>query len=431
MTIVIIGAGFAGLSAAYHLTQAGKSVAVLEARDRIGGRVHTRYDFADIPVEFGAELIHGDEVITWDWVKKLNLKTVNWKKQSDALVRMEDGRLLTMSQARSTSPEFDITRRWNLPPNIPAKEGETWSTYLRRIGFTEAQLAYVKRSFANAQGDSPDHLSAKAMLIDLAWEIQNPTTGDQRSDDHRILDGYAKIYDALAQNIDIRLNTPVTAITWGESGVILTTENGQTFTREQCLITVPVGVLKSGKISFSPELPDIKKEALAGLAMGPVMKMVYRFAEPITATDVSAIYSAENPPMWWSPRYGRESGDTVWTAFFSGDYARELLAMGEEAALQQGLSVLRKELDKPDLTYVAAQWVNWPDDPYSLGGYSHVKPGHEEARKQLAQPTPPLYWAGEATAHHEMSATVHGAYESGKRAAAEILGVPLGAMQHG
>ncbi len=420
MTIIVIGAGFAGLSAAYYLYQAGKSVTVLEARDRIGGRVQTSYDFADIPVELGAELIHGTDVITWEWVHKLNLETMHWIKQSDSLFRLEDGRLLNMLEARQQVPGFDVTRRWNLP-DIPAGEGETWDAYLRRIGFTEDQIHYTQRAFANSVGESMSRLSAKAMLLELDLDIHNPNSGGYAAHDYRILRGYAQIYNALAENLDIRLNTVVTEVQWGDDGVTVMTENGEAFQAEKCLVTLSVGVLKAGMVRFVPELPPIKQQALSGLEMGPVMKMIYRFAEPLTPPEIAAIYSCETPPMWWTPTFGREGHDTVWTAFFSGDYARELLAMGEAAALQKGLATLRRELDKPDLTFIDAQWINWPEDPFSMGGYSHVIPGHEDAREQLAQPTPPLYWAGEASAPHVMTASVHGAYESGKRAAEEIL----------
>jgi monoamine oxidase len=98
-----------------------------------------------------------------------------------------------------------------------------------------------------------------------------------------------------------------------------------------------------------------------------------------------------------------------------------MLALGETDAIEKGLNTLRVEFDKPDLQYVKARWICWPHDPYTLGGYSIALPGHAAARAKLAQPSPPLFWAGEATAAHHEVATVHGAYNSGKRVAQEIL----------
>jgi monoamine oxidase len=213
----------------------------------------------------------------------------------------------------------------------------------------------------------------------------------------------------------------VKSVAWGASGVTIHTVDGQSFHGEQAVITLPVAVLQSGKVRFSPELPPIKQEALAGLSMPPVMKLVYLFDSPIIDPAISGIYSAGNPPKWWQPSYSRDTKMTVWTGFFSGDYAREMLALGEEGALQKGLNTLRVETGNMDLQYVKARWICWPHDEFTMGGYSIALPGHAAAREKLARPTPPLFWAGEATAEHHEVATVHGAYNSGRRAAEEVI----------
>ena len=417
MRPLVIGAGIAGLSAAWHLGQAGLEAIVLEARDRIGGRVWTNRDFADIPIEFGAELIHGcsDEVNTWEWVRQLGLKTWHWQKTADSMIRMEDGRWLTMQAARAASAELDATRSWELGDAPAPDENEDLATYLKRVGFNETQLRYVQRSFANAEGDNMEFLNAKAhahLFVDRGGE------GDYG--DYRILDGYDSYYEKLAEGLDIRLNAAVRTIDWS-AGVMVTTADGRTFAGEEAVITLPVGVLKADRVRFIPDLPAVKQAALAGLQMGPVMKMVYEFESPILDAAIGAIYARGNPPMWWSPSLGREQGAVVWTAFFSGDYARDMLELGEEGALQQGLKTLRREIGNPDLAYKQARWVNWPRDEFSLGGYSVCLPGHYGARAKLAQASPPLYWAGEATAAHHLAAMVHGAYASGQRAAHEIV----------
>ena len=125
--------------------------------------------------------------------------------------------------------------------------------------------------------------------------------------------------------------------------------------------------------------------------------------------------------MWWSPSLGRDVGATVWTAFLTGDYAREMLQLGEAAALEKGMATLRKEVGNSDLQYKRARWVNWPEDEFALGGYSVCLPGHYGARAKLAEATPPLFWAGEASAPHHLTAMVHGAYFTGQRAAQEVV----------
>lgn len=426
MRVLVIGAGIAGLSAAYHLTQAGIDAIVLEARDRIGGRVWTDRDFADIPVEFGAELIHGrsPEVNTWRWVEKLGLKTWRWNKLDDSMIRTDEGDWLTMGEARAASAELDVTRSWDLGAVPAPGKDEDLGSYLRRIGFSARQMRYVGRSFANAEGDAMRFLNAAAHAP-LPPEPSGGPRGvdsDAADDysDHRILAGYDAYYTELAAGLDIRLNCPASAIDWSE-GVTITTLDGDCQGADAAVVTLPLGVLQAGRVRFDPPLPRHKQAALAGLKMGPVMKMVYLFDEPLLDPAIGAIYARGNPPMWWSPSLGRSEGATVWTAFFSGDYARELLPLGEEAALRKGLETLRAEVDQPDLQCIKARWVNWVEDEFALGGYSVCLPGHYDARDKLAAPTPPLYWAGEASAPHHLTAMAHGAYFTGQRAADEIL----------
>ena len=340
------------------------------------------------------------------------------------MIRTEEGDWLTMGEARAASAELDVTRSWDLGDVPKAGNDEDLGSYLRRIGFSEKQLRYVQRSFANAEGESVERLNAAAHLQPPPDASGGPrgvdSDGEDESSDYRILDGYDSYYQGLADGLDIRLNCVVRSIDWTED-VQVYVEGGESYSADAAVITLPLGVLQSGRVGFSPALPPMKREALNGLKMGPVMKLVYLFDEPILESSIGAIYARGNPPMWWSPSLGREEGATVWTGFFSGDYAREMLALGEERAIQEGLETLRQEIGNPTLQFVKARWVNWPDDPYALGGYSVCLPSHYEAREKLARATPPLYWAGEASAPHHLTAMVHGAYYTGQRAAQEIV----------
>jgi monoamine oxidase len=325
---------------------------------------------------------------------------------------MADGSLHRMQDARLDT-DFDITRAWNLE-DVPALPDEDWGSYLRRIGFTDAQLDYVRRSFANAVGDSMQYTSAEAILA----ELRDDSNGEG---DFRILDGYSKVIEHLAEGLDIRLNTIVERIDWSGEQVRVQTNQGL-FEADQVVITLPIGVLQSDKISFNPPLPAEKQDAITNIRMGPVIKLVYEFEQPITSDGIMAVFSSGNPPMWWSPSAGQDTDKTVWTAFVSGDGARNLLALGESGALEAGLDTLSRELGNPDLKVLKMHLVNWPADPFSLGGYSVATPGHAGARQILAQPTAnKLFWAGEATAERADTATVHGAHRSGQRVAAEIL----------
>lgn len=412
--VIVLGAGVAGLSAAQALVDTDLDVVVLEARERLGGRVHTDKQFAGFPLEFGAEFVHGERAPTWELIDRLGLHTVHWNKRDDSWVRMADGRRLTMAEARAEDPGFDVTRTWRLPP-VPPRPLESFGQYLRRIGFEPEQVDYVRRSFANAAGESLRHLDAASMLDSIAGSDE---TG---LEDFRIVEGYAAIVEALGVGVEIRLGCQVTRVEVGEDGVLASTAAGETHAARLLVCTLPVGVLAAGDVEFVPGLPEGKLTALRGLGMGPVVKCVYRFREPLTPPGIKAIYAAGRAPMWWTPSFGHETDAVVWTAFVTGDAAMDLLRRGEAGALDGALESLRRELGRPGLQAVEARLVDWVNDPYARGGYSYVRPGHRGVRELLAEPTPPLLWAGEAAAPEGDAATVHGALASGRRAATEVL----------
>lgn len=412
--VIVLGAGMAGLAVGHALLDDDLDVLLLEARDRLGGRAHTDRQFAGFPVEFGAEFIHGERAATWRWVDRLGLATAHWTKLDDSWIRLADGRRLTMRQAREVSAALDVTRSWQLPPE-PPRPLESFGQYLQRLGFELEQLDYVRRAFANAEGESMRFLDATAILEGLK------AVEHDGEEDYRILEGYGAIVEAFGVGLDIHTQSVVSHVKWGDGGVVVTTREGHVYRGRSAVITLPVGVLQAGDMEFDPPLPAAKMSALAGLGMGPVAKFVYRFAEQLTPDEIHAIYAAGNPPMWWSPSAAHpETEAVVWSALVSGDGLVDLLRYGEEEALDMALEAFRLEVGRPGLRPLEARLIDWYADPFARGGYSHVRPGHHGAREELAEPTPPLFWAGEATAPEERAATVHGAILSGERAAVEV-----------
>jgi monoamine oxidase len=319
-----------------------------------------------------------------------------------------------MRQARAASPAFEVTRSWQLP-DAPPRPLESFGDYLCRLGFDLESLEYVRRAFANAEGESMRFLDATATVAALG---AGQLDGEQ---DYRILEGYGAIVEALGIGLEIQTQAVVNRVQWGQDGVVITTTDGHQYKGRSAVITLPLGVLQAGDVLFEPPLPSAKRSALAGLGMGPVAKLVYRFAEPLTPDEIQAIYAAGNPPMWWSPSAAQPDTEAVvWSALVSGDGLVELLRLGEEDALERALEAFRLEVGRPGLRPLASRLVDWSADPYARGGYSHVRPGHAGAREALAEPTPPLYWAGEATAPEGRAATVHGALLSGERVAVEV-----------
>lgn len=215
----------------------------------------------------------------------------------------------------------------------------------------------------------------------------------------------------------------VETLEWGPSGVKATTTDGRVFQADQAVVTLPLGVLKAGRVRFVPELPEEKRRAIEQLGITDAVKLFFHFEEPIFPKGIVELYvPGANPDEWWSSTAGHGVGVEILTALATGDKARELLALPEAEALQSALDTLRLALGRPHLTPSKARLAHWRDDPFTLGAYSKASVGASRARSVLAQPVGHrLFFAGEHTASNAWAATVHGAYASGRRAAQEIL----------
>ncbi|WP_084542242.1 flavin monoamine oxidase family protein [Calidithermus chliarophilus] len=408
MTTLVIGAGIAGLAAAQDLTAAGHKVRILEARDRVGGRIHTDRDFAGVPVELGAEFVHTSVVPTWEILNQHQIKTHYINQQSDLWIRLPDGRLRTVGEEVC----FSGVRALGWPE---AQGEESVAAYLQRLGLDAHRAPYKMQEYVSDYGD-PEQLSARAAL-----EFMLDPTSEEG--DYRPLPGYDRVVQALAEGLDVELGAVVDTIAWGGPGVTVILKDGRAYSADQAVITLPVGVLKAGKVRFLPELPEWKLSALRRLGVATVLKLVYRFEQPVLPEGVNGLYVCGGlPDEWWSSSKGQDYGGEVMTAFAAGAKARRLLELGQEGALEAGLATLRQALGRPDLTPGARTWSQWQDDPYALGAYSMAVTGATDARAILARPLEQkLFWAGEGTASNAWAGTVHGALQSGRRAAQEVL----------
>jgi monoamine oxidase len=442
--VLVLGAGIAGLVAADALRDRGIRPLVLEARDRVGGRIWTDRTFSNAPVELGAEFIHGSEAATWPLVQALGLDTRPWPKGDESLVHLGRGRWSGMATLRGSDPAVERARSWQDLPLTPPRPGESLTAYTRRLGFTPAQRRMVARTLANACGDAPGRLAADAALASFACGPRGGP-GDGAAADARaapaaearaapgasdawIVDGYDRLVEHLARGLEIRFRAAVVTLSHGPRGVRARLASGETVAAAAAVLALPLALLRSGALSLDPPLPRPQREAIRRLRTGVTIKLLYRLEAPLVDDPATlALYARGPVPMWWTPTPG--ANEPVWTGLVSGAAAAALLALPPRDALDLALAALAGELQRDAPRALDARLVAWPSDPDALGGYSYVPPRRRpppaapSPRSLLARPAPPLAIAGEATAADAHGGTVHGAFESGRRAAEEVLAV--------
>ncbi|MER3489066.1 MAG: hypothetical protein C4328_04020 [Meiothermus sp.] len=179
MKTLVLGAGVAGLAAAQDLKRANQQVTVLEARDRVGGRIHTSRSWAAVPIERGAEFIHSSQVPTWALAQEFRLKTYPINQQDDTLVRLPDGRLCSVAELGCAQKCFSDIRAVDWPQALGE---ESLAEYLERHGFGGTRIPYKLQEYIS-DFDHPEALSAKAAL-----EFLHDKSAEEG--DYRILEGY-------------------------------------------------------------------------------------------------------------------------------------------------------------------------------------------------------------------------------------------------
>jgi monoamine oxidase len=411
---VVIGAGAAGLAAARELSGAGKRVCILEARQRVGGRIHTLHvSDLPLPVELGAEFIHGEAHHTFAIVEAAALMACelpddHWWSRNGRRRRLRDFwgdidkvRAQIRNLASDVSFEEFLRSRRSIPPR------------LRQLAWTFVEGYHAAHA---------DRISALALAA--SGEEQEDPNGNKQ---FRILNGYDALVEWLRAGLDpsrvhTRLGTTVREVRWGKGEVIV----NDSFRANAAIITIPIGVWKApreqeGAIRFDPQLAD-KLQALEKLEVGHVVKITFRFAERFW-DEVNFIHSADRfVPTWWTTAPVRAPVLTGWAG---GHAADALLAEGDDALLDRALDSLAKAFGmrrrRIDDLLAGSFTHNWQSDPFSRGAYSYAAVGGTAAHKALAKPMQgTLFFAGEATTAEE-TGTVAGAIESGKRAARELL----------
>jgi monoamine oxidase len=421
--VAVVGAGVAGLAAAGELRRKGLRVEVYEARDRIGGRVLThRQEGFPLPLELGAEFIHGEAPETERLLREAGLTSVDiagdhW--------RAEKGELQPFNSFWSRIDRV-------LGRIDPEGEDRSFDDFLARRpgGRSGAGDRAAAREFVTGfHAADPGQLS----ILSIAPEGgEEPSESVARTG--RVVEGYDRVPEWLARDLGgcLHLGTPVSEIAWERGRVALALENGSTATARAAVITVPVGVLQAppdapGGIRFRPDPPRLR-ETLDLLAMGTVVRLVLRFREfPWQDREelgrLSFLHTGDATfRVWWTAYPLRPPVLVAWSG---GPPAAELARQGPGEsraaalrALSTQLGISRRRLD----SRLEGAWVHdWDDDQFSRGAYSYARVGGAEAGRTLARPVAEtLFFAGEATDAEGRTGTVEGALATGLRAARQV-----------
>jgi monoamine oxidase len=419
---IIIGAGAAGLAAGRMLHDAGQKVLILEAMNRIGGRIFTDEFFVNtsIPVELGAEFIHGENAATHRLLQHYGFSTTDapryknmwwaWDKLACARAELPEDAQKTLSaldDAYSKLKDEDFSPRHE-GEGLGVRVDISLADYLRQKGFDAEAIAYADIYFAQTCCASIESLS----IADLAREMRLDTAGKE---EFRVQGGYSAFLKKYSEGLAIQLGEAVERIEQAEF-VTLISEKAR-YQAKTVLVTASIKVLQRGIIEFSPALSPQKQAAIHAMKMQGGTKLIYLFDKPYWDERMVYLLHRGLAPRWWT------NGNVI-SCFLTADAADFFDKFSQESeALEIGLKELSTILNQPDLAKhcIAAKWYSWKHQPFVGGGYAHVPAGAANARLELAKPEGKVFFAGEATAHHSNPQTVHGALESGWRAAREIL----------
>lgn len=423
LPVIVIGAGIAGLTTARQLADEGKKVVVLEARNRLGGRIQTSSKWADAPLDLGATWIHGDDATNplTGLAQKAAARTATTSFSRD-IAYDADGRILNsaelaaMNQLR-TDMRAAVTAYQAITTDAPLRDViYRGVNYPNKAPFTQRLTDYlINTMYEHEYSGSATDLSA------LNFDSDRRFPGGERM----FLDGFSVLTNYLATGLDIRLGHIVGAINYNNETVTVSTSQGE-IQGIAVVVTVPLGVLQSGSIQFSPALPAEKQSAIVGLGMGTLNKCYLRF--PAAFWDTSAdwinyVPAAANPGEWaeWVS-LTRVTGKPVLLGFNAADYGRNLENLNDTDTVARAMQTLRTIFGNAIPAPVDWQITRWMTDPFARGAYSFNKVGAPAgARNTLATPlNRRVYFAGEAT-DAQYFQSVHGAYLSGLRAANEVL----------
>ena len=419
-----------GITAAKTLVGAGFEVTVLEARDRIGGRTLTDHSLG-ASVDLGAAWIHGPIGNPLTPLQKQFgvLGAANDLAEQDENSTQAydyDGTPLDMAAFRVAQLKIqaEIIRQMgsqltaDLPEEIQSLQA--LANYCR--GTIGELTAVEEKAFHYAMSISQSNWEA-ADPDQISWSMGDTFMDFPGGDVLLHGGGFNQITDGLAKGLDIKTAVVVNRVIYGDDGVQIRTNKGD-YRADRVVITVPLGILKANQIRFVPHLPKKKQYAINRIGFGTAEKLVLLFDQFYWPKDKEHfIYFAKDGSTHFSSwnNLGIYPNLPILASYKSGSDTAEFHSWSDEETIERAMVGLQQMFGKMPhpLKFVRTQWQT---DPYSQGSYSFNKVGqHREDRQELAKSVKKrLFFAGEAT-HSHFLGTVHGAYETGVRAAQEII----------
>lgn len=433
-TVAIIGAGAAGLYAADILRAKGVKVIVLEASSQAGGRIKSlrnqtnipSQSIADFPVELGAEIISGSDSIWGNIIKNLSVPTVDLGSATNQFIIDK----LSKSEV-DWAGDADFNAVKNFVSAIPNFSG-AGATMKSAAGVSERAQALLNSQAGNYYGSSSDKVGANGIAEGLRL-LQH---------DNKLLTMKANpMQDLLLSRFnlvvpEVKLNTPVKSINYGGDPIIITDKSGNTFEVNKVIVTVPLAVLKSGGISFSPALPGEMTSSFGKFGMDASIRVVLDFKKNFWGESTGFIWGGTEGPQYFNAGVGRSEFNRTLSITINGPKATELSALGADLVPKlieeldsvysnQATLYIRRDLATNQILSIVQDWSK---EEYIKGGVSYpLTNGTNADRVSLGKPiNGKLFFAGEATDVVGDAGTINGALNSAERVTEEVVKSILG-----
>lgn len=418
--VIVIGAGMAGLGAARLLHDAGVSVTVIEGRDRIGGRTHTSHLWPDLAVDMGASWIHGtDGNPLTALAQDLGLR-ITPTTYARSVTRDDQGHEVAFDKAAKRAMRLVDKARARVDD---ADHDTALQTAIEGLPDWQALPDRDRRIARLAINTRIEHEYSGDWAALSAWHFDDGK--DMPGDEAVLTPGYGPMVQHLARGLTLRLGEPVLTIAPHGDGVAVTTTTA-THHAGHAIVTLPLGVLKSGRVAFAEPLAPARQRAIDGLGVGLLNKCVLRFDRVFWPPEVDWIdHLGPRETLWadWTS-YLRATGVPLLAGFNAARMADEVEGWDDATTIASARAALRAMFGSRVPDPLGAQISRWRQDPFALGAYSFKAVGTRTKDRKALFGTDwggRLSFAGEATSK-DYPATVHGALITGRAAADQVLG---------